>query len=76
MCKTCTNLTHTNLETVHSIHFELWAFVVKVRDIDCLNVEIKLKSACNFHIIQRMDVKFDTVNVRDLLHVFHPNVAI
>ena len=34
MCKTCTNLTHTNLETVHSIHFELWAFVVKVRDID------------------------------------------
>ena len=34
MCKTCTNLTHTNLETVHSIHFELCAFVVKVRDID------------------------------------------
>ena len=22
------------METVHSIHFELWAFVVKVRDID------------------------------------------
>ena len=34
MCKTCTNLTHTNLERVHSIHFDLWAFVVKVRDID------------------------------------------
>ena len=43
---------------------------------DCLNVEIKHKSAYNFHIIQRMDVKFDMVNVRDLLHVFHPNVAI
>ena len=155
MCKTCTNLTHTNLETVHSIHFELWAFVVKVRDIDnpgrnvwdkvpfsriaaifarspfspdamlddssaslslrttlhggrgrkvgrlfpceklidgrgsafcklvphnfgqdCLNVEIKHKSACNFQIIQRMHVKFGMVNVRDLLLVFHPNVAI
>ena len=38
-----------------------------------LNVEIKHKSACNF---QRMDVKFDMVIVRDLLHVFHPNVAI
>ena len=43
---------------------------------DCLNVEIKHKSACNFHIIQHMDVEFDMVNVRDLLHVFHPNVAI
>ena len=43
---------------------------------DCLNVEIKHKSACNFHIIQRVDVKFDMVNVRDLLHVLHPNVAI
>ena len=32
---------------------------------DCLNVEIKHKSACNFQIIQRMDVKFDMVNVRD-----------
>ena len=42
---------------------------------DCLNVEIKHKSACNFDIIHRMDVKFDMVNVRDL-HVFHPNVAI
>ena len=42
----------------------------------CLNVEIKHKSACNFHIIQRVDVKFDMVNVRDLLQVFHPNVAI
>ena len=43
---------------------------------DCLNVEIKHNSACNFHSIQRMDVKFDMVNVRDLLHVCHPNVAI
>ena len=43
---------------------------------DCLNVEIKHKSACNFQIIQRMDVKFGMVNVRDLLLVFHPNVAI
>ena len=43
---------------------------------DCLNVEIKHKGAFNFHIIQRMDVKFDMVNVCDLLHVFHPNVAI
>ena len=160
MCKTCTNLTQPNLETVYSIHLELWAFVVKVRDIenngqnvwvkvpfsriaaifarsplpprcnvgrlvgkpfltnkialgdgeegriwpkerlfpceklidrrgsafcklvqhnfgqDCLNVEIKHKSACNFQIIQRMDVKFGMVNVRDLLLVFHPNVAI
>ena len=41
---------------------------------DCLNVEIKHKSACNFHINQRMDVKFDMVNVRDLLHMFHPNL--
>ena len=47
-----------------------------IRDIDCLNVEITHKSACNFHITQRMDVKLDMVNVRDLLHVFHPNVAI
>ena len=43
---------------------------------DCLNVDSKHKSACNFHINQRMDVKFDMVNVRDLLHMFHPNVAI
>ena len=39
-------LTHKNLETVHSIHFELWAFVVKVRDIDNpgQNVEEKVFS--------------------------------
>ena len=43
---------------------------------DCLNVEIKHKSACNFQIIQSMDVKFGMVNVRDLLLVFHPHVAI
>ena len=43
---------------------------------DCLNVEIKHKSGCIFHIIQRMDVKLDMVIVRDVLHVFHPNVAI
>ena len=43
---------------------------------DCLNLEIKHKSACNFHITQGMDAKFNMIIVRDLLHMFHSNVAI
>ena len=44
--------------------------------IDCLNLEIKHKSACNFHITQGMDAKFNMIIARDLRHIFHSNVAI
>ena len=42
---------------------------------DCLNLEIKHKSACNVHITQGLDAKLNMIIVRDL-QMFHSNVAI